>query len=82
MAGDLVGGRMTINARVTDALAVRVLSADGEVFPGFDFADFDLIRHADSVDHAARWRSDTETPAAWSPRSWRSPVDPKRAPDG
>jgi len=51
----LAGGRMTINARVYDALTVRVLDARGVVFPGFDFADFAAIRSADSVDLRATW---------------------------
>ena len=49
------GAALTVNASVEGELRVRILNDEGQVIPGFDFADSALIR-GDAVAHPVQWK--------------------------
>ena len=54
----LEANRLTVNSKGYDALKGRLLNADGEPIPGFDFDDLQPPIEGDSVRHPVRWKED------------------------
>ncbi|MEX0642909.1 MAG: hypothetical protein WD468_09430 [Pirellulales bacterium] len=57
----LPGDYFTVNANVGEELRVRLVTAQGQTVPGFDWADYVPIR-GDSVSHRVEWRDSPELP--------------------
>ena len=57
IVGVLAADSMTVNARVDDALRIRVLDEVGKPYAGFDWNDFQMIKSADAIDLPARWKN-------------------------
>jgi hypothetical protein len=56
----LGGNKVSLNANVRGDLKARLLSAAGDVLPGFDYSDCQPI-HGDSLQHELRWSGDFQS---------------------